>query len=78
MNSLTSLLFDLHANVVVERKDEEVGDDIEDSNTHEYVGIIKWYSLRYLHHPEDDHQVGAVLVSQCTIARHSGERTLAD
>lgn len=62
--SHTSLGFDLHADVVINSKDDQIGHHVEDANTGEDLRVIKWNSFRHLHHPKDDHQVGAgVLVS---------------
>lgn len=40
--------------------DDQVGDDVEGSNTRENDGVIKWHFFRHLHHAENNHQVGAV------------------
>lgn len=57
----TSLLFDLYSNVEVEAENEQVGDDVEDSDSHQDLRIIKGNSLRYLHHSKHDDKVGTVI-----------------
>lgn len=74
----TSLLFDLHADIIVEGKDEKVGNHVEDAHSQEDLRVVKWYSLRYLHHPKDDHKVGAVLWSAIATMRLLEGLTLLD
>lgn len=56
---LTLLFLYLHANVVIDRKDYEVGHDVEDSHTQQYLRIFEWNLLGHLHHAQDDGEVCA-------------------
>ena len=47
--------------VGVDRDDYHIGQNVSAANEEEGIGIIHWDSLRDLHHPEDDDQVGAAL-----------------
>lgn len=58
-NSLTLLLVDLLLKVQVYAGDDDVGCDVKDPDVHQDLGVVEGYLLRHLHHPEDDHQVGA-------------------
>lgn len=42
--------------------DDQVGNDVKGSNTHENVGVVKWHLFRHLHHAENNHQIGAVKI----------------
>lgn len=55
----TSLSFDLQANIIVKTKDDQVRSDVENAHSHQNLGVVEGDSFRDLHHPEDDHQVGA-------------------
>ena len=47
----------------IDAEDYQVGNDVQRADTHEDLGVFKWYLLGDLHHSEDDHQVGATLPS---------------
>lgn len=55
----TSFCLDLHADVVVDGEDDEIGDDVKNAHSHENLRVLEGYPLRHLHHSQDNHQVGA-------------------
>ena len=56
----TLFLVNLLLEVKVDTEDDDVGDDVQDSHTHKDTGVIEGNFLGYLHHSEDDDQIGAV------------------
>jgi hypothetical protein len=56
----TVLLLDNLSAVHVQSKDDQVGEDVESSDTVEPVRVIEGDLLRYLHHPQDHGEVGSV------------------
>ena len=50
----TLLCVDLHLHVKVDAQDDEIGDHVENTDAQEYLGVVKRYFFRYLHHAEND------------------------
>ena len=47
--------------VQVNAGDDDVGDDVQNADSQEYLRIVEWYLLGYLHHTKYDDQVGSTL-----------------
>lgn len=56
----TLLLVDLEVDKCIDRNDDHVREDVSSTDKQQCLRIIKWNPLRHLHHPKDDHQVGAI------------------
>ena len=54
----TFLLVYQEVDVGVDREDDHIGENVDCANDVQYVGVLERNSLRDLHHPEDDNQVG--------------------
>lgn len=46
--------------VEVDGRNDQVRNNVQRADAHEDLGIVEGYLLGYLHHTEDDHQIGAV------------------
>lgn len=57
--SLTFLPIDLLLDEQIHSDNDQIRDDIHHSDGHKDLGVLEWDLLGYLHHPKDDHQVGA-------------------
>ncbi len=58
-SQVTFFAIDLRLQIQVDACNDNVGDDVECTNSHEHIGVAEWDLLGYLHHPKDDDQVGA-------------------
>lgn len=61
----TSLLVNLHLDVHVHAKDDDVAENVQAADAHQDVGVVEGDLLAGLHHHEDDDQVGAVEIIFC-------------
>ena len=72
----TFFLVDSLLKVKVDCRDDNIGQNIETTNTQKYLRIFKRNLLRYLHHAKYDDQVGAVKRMIISILSGSEAKTL--
>lgn len=56
----TLLRVDLHLHVKVDAQNDEIRDDIENADAQKDLRVFEGYLLGYLHHSENDEQIGAI------------------
>lgn len=61
---LTLLRVDLHLHVEINAQDDEIGYDVENADAQKDLRIFEGYLLGYLHHAENDKEIGAVKRSE--------------
>lgn len=65
---LTFLCVDLVLKIQVDAGNDDVGDNVQNADSEEYLGIIEWYLFGYLHHAKYDYQVRSTGKSRVSLA----------